>query len=127
MRRTVGGPRTMTSQLQKLIELNNPPQLTIQVVPFGQGWHAGLDGAFSIFRYPDPMDLDVVSLAYRDGPVAGLGSVVPAVHGPDRARHAGSEQDLEVDTRWCGTTSPRTAGGSPPTVLTMGATALSDR
>ncbi|MFF2020966.1 helix-turn-helix domain-containing protein [Streptomyces sp. NPDC058171] len=67
LRRTVGGPKVMAKQLQKLIELNNPAQLTIQVIPFGQGWHAGLDGAFSIFSYPDPMDLDVVSLAYLDG------------------------------------------------------------
>lgn len=67
LRRTVGGPKTMAAQLQKLIELNNPPRLSIQVIPFGQGWHAGLDGAFSIFSYPDPMDLDVVRLEYLDG------------------------------------------------------------
>lgn len=67
LHRTVGGPKVMAAQLQRLIELNNPPQLSVQVVPFGQGWHAGLDGAFTIFSYPDPMDLDVVSLGYLDG------------------------------------------------------------
>jgi hypothetical protein len=67
LRRAVGGPKVMAAQLQKLIDVNDPPRLSIQVIPFGQGWHAGLDGAFSIFSYPDPMDLDVVSLGYLDG------------------------------------------------------------
>lgn len=67
LRRSVGGPGVMAAQLRKLIELNAPPQLSIQVIPFSQGWHAGLDGAFTIFSYPDPMDLDVVSLGYLDG------------------------------------------------------------
>jgi transcriptional regulator with XRE-family HTH domain len=67
LRRTVGGPAVMAPQFQKLIEVNNPPRLTIQVIPFGQGWHAGLDGAFSVFTYPDPMDLDVVRVEYLDG------------------------------------------------------------
>ncbi|MBT2366153.1 helix-turn-helix domain-containing protein [Streptomyces sp. ISL-10] len=67
LRRIIGGPKIMAGQLQRLIELNNPPRLSIQVIPFGQGWHAGLDGAFSIFSYPDPMDLDVVRQEYLDG------------------------------------------------------------
>jgi hypothetical protein len=67
LRRAVGGPKVMAAQLQKLIEVNEPPQLSIQVIPFGQGWHAGLDGAFSVFSHPDPMDLDVVRLEYLDG------------------------------------------------------------
>lgn len=67
LRREIGGPVVMAGQLQKLMEINNPPRLTIQVVPFGQGWHAGLDGAFNIYSYPDPMDLDVVNLEYLDG------------------------------------------------------------
>lgn len=67
LRRTVGGPEVMRAQLHKLVELNDPPELSIQVIRFEQGWHAGLDGAFSIYSYPDPMDLDVVRLEYLDG------------------------------------------------------------
>jgi transcriptional regulator with XRE-family HTH domain len=67
LRRPLGGPQVMAAQLQRLIELNDPPHLSIQVIPFAQGWHAGLDGAFTIFSYPDPMDLDVVSICYLDG------------------------------------------------------------
>ncbi|GHF87548.1 helix-turn-helix domain-containing protein [Streptomyces sp. JUS-F4] len=67
LRREVGGPAVMAAQLDKILEVNNPPRLTIQVVPFSQGWHAGADGAFNIYSYPDPMDLDVVNLDYLDG------------------------------------------------------------
>lgn len=67
LRREVGGPAVMAGQLGKILEVNNPPKLTIQVVPFSQGWHAGADGAFNIYSYPDPMDLDVVNLEYLDG------------------------------------------------------------
>ncbi|MFE7046916.1 helix-turn-helix domain-containing protein [Streptomyces californicus] len=67
LHREVGGPAVMAAQLGKLLEISNPPKLTIQVVPFAEGWHAGVDGAFNIFSYPDPMDLDVVNLDYLDG------------------------------------------------------------
>ncbi|MER6195544.1 helix-turn-helix domain-containing protein [Streptomyces cyaneofuscatus] len=67
LRREVGGPAVMAAQLGKILEVNNPPKLTIQVVPLSQGWHAGADGAFNIYSYPDPMDLDVVNLDYLDG------------------------------------------------------------
>jgi transcriptional regulator with XRE-family HTH domain len=67
LRREIGGPEVMANQLLKLVEVNNPPKLTIQVVPFGQGWNAGLHGPFTVVTYPDPMDLDVASLDYLDG------------------------------------------------------------
>ncbi|CAM5321391.1 Helix-turn-helix domain-containing protein OS=Streptomyces cyaneofuscatus OX=66883 GN=G3I52_24770 PE=4 SV=1 [Streptomyces cyaneofuscatus] len=67
LRREVGGPAVMAAQLARILEVNNPPKLTIQVVPFGQGWHAGTHGPFNIYSYPDPMDLDVVNLGYLDG------------------------------------------------------------
>ncbi|MFJ9573663.1 helix-turn-helix domain-containing protein [Streptomyces bacillaris] len=67
LRREVGGPAVMAAQLARILEVNNPPKLTIQVVPFGQGWHAGMHGPFNIYNYPDPMDLDVVNLDYLDG------------------------------------------------------------
>lgn len=67
LRREVGGPAVMAAQLDKILEMNNPPKLTIQVVPFSQGWHTCADGAFNIYSYPDPMDLDVVNLDYLDG------------------------------------------------------------
>jgi hypothetical protein len=67
LRRQIGSPEVLAAQLEKLIEVNSPPGLSVQVVPFDQGWHAGLDGAFTTYSYPDPLDLDVVSLDYLDG------------------------------------------------------------
>ncbi|MFG3428277.1 helix-turn-helix domain-containing protein [Streptomyces californicus] len=67
LHREIGGPAVMAAQLGKILEISNPPKLTIQVVPFAEGWHAGADGAFNIYSYPDPMDLDVVNLEYLDG------------------------------------------------------------
>lgn len=67
LHREVGGPSVMAAQLRHLVEIDNPPKLSIQVIPFNQGWHSGLDGGFTIYSYPDPMDLDVVNLDYLDG------------------------------------------------------------
>lgn len=69
LHREIGGPGTLRDQLQRLVEVNSPPELSIQVIPFGQGWHAGLAGPFSIHSYPDPLDLDVVTVDYLDGTV----------------------------------------------------------
>jgi transcriptional regulator with XRE-family HTH domain len=67
LRREIGGAGVLAAQLDRLIEVNSPPELTVQVVPFEQGWHAGLDGGFTTYSYPDPLDLDVVSVDYLDG------------------------------------------------------------
>jgi transcriptional regulator with XRE-family HTH domain len=67
LHRQIGGPAVMAEQLRALLKINDPPDLSIQVVPFDQGWHAGLDGPFEIFSYPNPMDFDVVALEYLDG------------------------------------------------------------
>lgn len=67
LRRQIGGADVLAAQLEKLVEVNNPPDLSVQVVPFEQGWHAGVDGAFTTYSYPDPLDLDVVSVDYLDG------------------------------------------------------------
>jgi transcriptional regulator with XRE-family HTH domain len=58
--RTVGGPEIMHAQLLQLIELSNLPHLTLQVVPFGAGAHAGMEGPFLILGFPEPADPDVV-------------------------------------------------------------------
>ena len=67
LHRMIGGRKVLEGQLRRLLDVSNPPELSIQVIPFDQGWHAGLQGAFSIFSYPDPMDLDIVSVEYLDG------------------------------------------------------------
>ena len=59
-RRQVGGPVVMAEQLGQLIEMAKRPNVTLQVLPFPSGEHAGMDGEFTILRYPDPADPIVV-------------------------------------------------------------------
>jgi transcriptional regulator with XRE-family HTH domain len=56
VRRQVGGPRAMRGQLARLADEAAMPHVRIQVVPFGAGSHAAMDGEFVIIDYPDPED-----------------------------------------------------------------------
>lgn len=66
LKRPVGGLAVMQAQVRRLLEAAEEPAITIQVLPTARGAHAGLDGSFSIFEFPDPGDRDV---AYVGGPV----------------------------------------------------------
>lgn len=66
LKRPVGGPTVMQAQLQRILEAAEEPIITIQVLPTDRGAHAGLDGSFSVFEFPDPGDPDV---AYVGGPI----------------------------------------------------------
>ncbi len=56
----------LRGQLRRLVEAAEMPNVTLQVLPFSAGAHAGVDGAFMIveFRAPDP---DIVYVEYRTG------------------------------------------------------------
>jgi len=56
VRRQVGGSGAMRGQLARLAGEAARPHVTIQVVPFSAGSHAGMDGEFVIIDYPDPED-----------------------------------------------------------------------
>jgi transcriptional regulator with XRE-family HTH domain len=60
LNRTVGGPGIMRAQLLRLIEVSDLPHVTLQVVPFGAGAHAGMENPFLILGFPEPADPDVV-------------------------------------------------------------------
>jgi len=60
LHRTVGGPAIMRAQLLRLIEVSDLPHVTLQVVPFGAGAHAGMENPFLILGFPEPADPDVV-------------------------------------------------------------------
>ncbi|MBD2900201.1 hypothetical protein amrb99_92020 [Actinomadura sp. RB99] len=64
LRRPIGGREVMRAQLESLVEAVKRPTVTVQVLPFAQGGHAGLDGRFTILSYPDPADPDI---AYVEG------------------------------------------------------------
>ncbi|WP_461037668.1 helix-turn-helix domain-containing protein [Streptomyces mayteni] len=69
LHREVGGPGVMANQLRRLVDLNNPPHLTFQVVPYAHGAHAGTDGPFRLFSYPTPADMDIAFLEQKDSRV----------------------------------------------------------
>jgi transcriptional regulator with XRE-family HTH domain len=67
LRRAVGGRTIMHEQLQRLIDATELPNVTLQVLAFESGAHAGMDGEFTILRYLDPDDPDVVYIENTGG------------------------------------------------------------
>lgn len=47
----VGGPHVLYAQLKRLTEL--PPNVVLQVLPFDQGAHAGVDGAVTLMEFAE--------------------------------------------------------------------------
>jgi transcriptional regulator with XRE-family HTH domain len=68
IRRTVGGPACMRRQLDHLLSEAARQGITLQVLPFSSGAHAGHGGPFSILEFPDRSDSEV---AYVES-VAGI-------------------------------------------------------
>jgi hypothetical protein len=62
LRRPIGGPPAMRGQIRHLIEMAQRPNVTIQVVPFQAGGHAGAGGPFSLLRFADADLPDIVYL-----------------------------------------------------------------
>jgi hypothetical protein len=63
--RLAGGRAVMRSQLQRLIDATELPNVTIQVVPLSAGLHPGLSGPFEFIQFPDSADRDVVFFETR--------------------------------------------------------------
>lgn len=64
LHRVIGGPEIMRAQFERLLEPNHP--LTVQILPFSAGAHAGVDGPLHILDFPDQP-----SVAYVDGRGSG--------------------------------------------------------
>jgi transcriptional regulator with XRE-family HTH domain len=64
IRRPVGGPAVMRSQLEHLIEITADPgsTITLQILPLSVGSHPGLSGPFVILSFPSAEDPSVVYL-----------------------------------------------------------------
>ncbi|MFI5841004.1 helix-turn-helix domain-containing protein [Catenuloplanes sp. NPDC051500] len=67
--RPVGGDAVMRAQIQHLVDRADLPNVTLQVLPFSAGAHAGMDGTFTILDFPEPTDTDVV---YAENATGGL-------------------------------------------------------
>lgn len=58
LRQEVGGRACMRAQIEHLMHLaRTNPDITIQVLPFSAGAHAGMDGPFMIMTFPAGRDL----------------------------------------------------------------------
>jgi len=62
LRRPVGGAAVMRAQLRHLIEVAQLPHVTLQVIPFARGAHAGESGSFTVLRFEERDLPDVVYL-----------------------------------------------------------------
>lgn len=60
LRRLVGGVDVMRAQLQQLVTATALPNVTVQVLPFTVGAHAGINGSFHVLEFPDADDPRVV-------------------------------------------------------------------
>jgi hypothetical protein len=69
LRRPVGGPAVMRAQLHHLLEVAKMPQVTLQVVPFARGGHAGAGGSFTVLRFEEQFLPDVVYIEQLTGAV----------------------------------------------------------
>ncbi|MEV4348129.1 helix-turn-helix transcriptional regulator [Actinoplanes sp. NPDC049596] len=67
--RPVGGDAVMRDQLAKLINAARLPNVTLQILPFAVGAHAGMDSTFAILEFEEEGDADVV---YIDNATGGL-------------------------------------------------------
>lgn len=58
----IGGPEVMRGQLTHLMSFEENPRLSVQVLPFRSGAHAGLTGSFTLYRFTgDP------AIVYTEG------------------------------------------------------------
>ncbi|MGW3860537.1 helix-turn-helix domain-containing protein [Streptomyces sp. NPDC005047] len=66
IRRVVGSPEAMKEQLGRLLEANESPHVTLQVLPFSKGAHSAALGSFVIIGGTEPV-LDVVYVDFHTG------------------------------------------------------------
>lgn len=92
LHREVGGPASMRKQLNHLLNMADQPNITLQVLPFEAGAHAGMLGPFVILEFPVHADLDVV---YAEG----LASSVYLERDVDRATYGRTFDLLRSDAR----------------------------
>jgi hypothetical protein len=60
LRRPVGGAAVMREQLDHLVMVAELPNVTLQVLPFAAGAHAGMDGTFAVLLYEESANQNFV-------------------------------------------------------------------
>lgn len=69
LHRQVGGSSVMIDQMQAIVSAVAEPHVTLQVIPFQGGAHAGMPGSFVVMDFPDPAD---PALVYIDSMAGDL-------------------------------------------------------
>ncbi|MCI2423583.1 helix-turn-helix transcriptional regulator [Saccharopolyspora sp. K220] len=69
LERPVGGTAVMREQLNQMLDMTAQVAVAVRVLPKSIGWHAGLEGAFTLLEFPDPADRDVLFVAHPAGSV----------------------------------------------------------
>ena len=69
LRRAIGGPEVMNAQFARLAAMTKQPNITLQVLPFAAGAHAGLEGPFVLLSFSDPADPDIPYIESQGGDV----------------------------------------------------------
>lgn len=67
LRRVVGGPEVMATQLEHIVELTKATNVRVQVVPYDQGAHPGQFGAFEIFEFDEELHSPIVYVEGQAG------------------------------------------------------------
>jgi hypothetical protein len=65
--RPIGGAEVMRAQLRALLDAARLQHITVQVMPFRVGGHAGEAGAFTILRFPEPELHDIAYVEQLTG------------------------------------------------------------
>jgi len=68
LHRMVGGPLVMAAQLATILKMSALPNVTVQVLPFEQGAHPGLETNFTVLELPNPAH-NVVYIEGLMGPI----------------------------------------------------------
>jgi transcriptional regulator with XRE-family HTH domain len=69
LHRRTGGDDVMRAQLRHLMEIGKQPNITIQVLPYAEGWHPGTTGSFSILEFPEGVHSPVAYVESQAGDV----------------------------------------------------------
>lgn len=74
VRRWVGiGPgdaKVIVRQLKRLLEVNEHPRFSVQIIPFKYGFHFAMQGGFAMLEFPDPEDDELLFLDNRRASVS---------------------------------------------------------
>lgn len=57
LRRPIGGPQVMAAQLRHIVTSSKRPNVTVQVIPFDHGEHAGLNGSYVLLEFAKAQSL----------------------------------------------------------------------